>query len=236
MGRRPGAAVPHSRRRCCRRCETARQTSARRSRAFRRLDPHPWHRWRSAGRDHRARLLRAGHDEVHLRHGLLRAAEYRDDAGALAPSPADDDRLPARRQAHLCARRRDLRCGRGGAVAARWAPPRRSRVRGRRAGAKADRGRGRLFRPGVRRPRRAALGCRSPRRHPRPHAQHRPRRHRARGAGGGGLPDPRHARRDACRLARRGRDRASRRRRHDRERCHDAVFGRHSGRAGGSPR
>ncbi len=44
-----------------------------------------------------------------------------DAAGALAEPAADDDRLPARRQGDLCARRLDLRRRRGGAVAARRA-------------------------------------------------------------------------------------------------------------------
>ncbi len=38
--------------------------------------------------------------------------------GAIAPSPAHDDRLSARGQAHLCARGRNLRCRRRGAMAA----------------------------------------------------------------------------------------------------------------------
>ncbi len=51
-------------------------------------------------------------------------------------------------------------------------------------------------------------------------------------AGGGRLSDPRHAGGDARRLARRSRHRASRRRRHDRQRGHDAVSGGYPGGAG----
>ena len=51
----------------------------RRARAgpVRRADPHPRHRRRPAGGDRRAGLLHARHDEIDLRHRLLRAAQHR---------------------------------------------------------------------------------------------------------------------------------------------------------------
>ncbi len=55
--------------------------------------PHSRHRWRPAGGDDRAGLLRARHDEIHLRHRLLRAAEHRgagrpiEKSGFSPPSP-----------------------------------------------------------------------------------------------------------------------------------------------------
>ena len=61
-----------------------------------------------------------------------------------------------------------------------------------------------LFGAGVRRPRRAALGRRCPRRDLRHHARHHRRGNRPRRAGIGLLPDPRSARRHARRLGRRG--------------------------------
>ena len=58
-------------------------------------DPHLRRRRRSAGGDRRAGLLLARHDEVDLRHRLLRAAQHRRRAGRLAASAAHHDRLPA---------------------------------------------------------------------------------------------------------------------------------------------
>ena len=77
------------------------------------------HRRRPAGRDHRAGLLLARHDQVDLRHRLLCAAQHRHDAGRLEEQAADDDRLSARRQTHLRAGRLDLRRRLLGAMAAR---------------------------------------------------------------------------------------------------------------------
>ena len=68
--------------RCCRRCATAPPISAPRCRPVRRADPHPRHRRRPAGGDRRAGLLHARHDEIDLRHRLLRAAQHRRRAGA----------------------------------------------------------------------------------------------------------------------------------------------------------
>ena len=73
-----------------------------------------------------------GHAEGDLRHRLLRGAQHRRHAGGEPQPAAHHDRLPARRQAHLCARRLDLHRRRGGAVAARRAedhPQRRRRPR-----------------------------------------------------------------------------------------------------------
>ena len=118
-----------------------------------------------------------------------------------AQSPAHHHRLSARRQAHLCAGRRDLHRRRGGAMAARRAQADRDRA-GRRTRCRSSRsGRAGLSGAGLRRARRAVLGRRGARRDVRAHAQFRRRRDRARGAGGGRLSDPRPARGDARRLA-----------------------------------
>ena len=68
---------------CCPKCAIAPAISARPSRNCSARDPDPRHRRRSAGGDRRAGLLRARHDEVDLRHRLLRAAQHRRDAGRL---------------------------------------------------------------------------------------------------------------------------------------------------------
>ena len=132
-----------------------------RRRALRRRDPDPRHRRRPAGGDRRPGLFRARHDEIDLRHRLLRADQHRRDARRLAEPAADDDRLPARRQAHLRARRRDLRRRRRRAMAARRPRHHRRRRRNRRAGGPADRAQRRLSRAGLRRARRAATGTRT---------------------------------------------------------------------------
>ena len=165
-------------------------------------DPHLRHRRRSAGGDHRAGLLHARHDEVDLRHRLLRAAQHRRGAGALAPSAAHHHRLSARRPAHLRAGRRDLHRRRGGAMAARRPASHQAGVRGQRAGAEGRSGGAGLSGAGLRRARRAVLGRRGARRAARADAQLRAGRDRAGRARGGRLPDPRPARSDARRLAR----------------------------------
>ena len=130
----------------------------------RRASAHPRHRGRSAGRDHRARLLQAGHDEIDLRHRLLRAAQYRRHAGAVARPHAHHHRVSAQRQAHLCAGGRDLHCGRRGAMAARRAQADRDRGRDRHdRGAVRPGGRG-LSGAGLCRARRTVVGCRGARR------------------------------------------------------------------------
>ena len=75
----------------------------------RRRDRHLRHRRRPAGRHHRPGLLHARHDQVDLRHRLLCAAQHRHHAGGLEEQAAHHHRLSAERQAHLRARRLDLR-------------------------------------------------------------------------------------------------------------------------------
>ena len=62
--------------------------------AVRRGDPDPRRRRRPAGGDHRPGLLPARHDEIHLRHRLLCAAQHRH-RRALEEPAADDHRLSA---------------------------------------------------------------------------------------------------------------------------------------------
>ena len=142
------------------RCATARRISARRSRE---LFGGPIRilrrRRRPAGGDRRAGLLHARHDEIDLRHRLLRAAQHRRQAGAVAQPAAHHHRLSARRQAHLRARRRDLHRRRRRAMAARRAEADRAGVRCQRARAQGRSGRAGLSGAGLRRTRRAVLGC-----------------------------------------------------------------------------
>ena len=90
-----------------------------RARTVRRQHHDLGHRRRPAGRHHRPGLLCAGHDQVDLRHRLLRAAQHRRHAGRLEEQAAHHHRLPARGQTHLRAGRLDLRRRLRGAVAAR---------------------------------------------------------------------------------------------------------------------
>ncbi len=55
------------------------------------------HRRRPAGGAHRSGVLRARHGEVHLRHGLLPAAQHRQTGRGFAQPHAHDARLPHRR-------------------------------------------------------------------------------------------------------------------------------------------
>ena len=112
-------AVRRAARDAAARCAIAPPSSARPTRLLGATDPDPRRRRRSAGGDGRAGLLRAGHDEIDLRHRLLRAAQHRRRAGRLAQPAAHHHRLSARWQADLCARGCDLRRRRRGAVAAR---------------------------------------------------------------------------------------------------------------------
>ena len=73
-----------------------------------------------AGCHHRPGLFRTGHDEIHLWHGLLCAAEHRCGHRAFEESAADDHCVPAERQDDLRARRIDFRRGGGRAMVARW--------------------------------------------------------------------------------------------------------------------
>ena len=99
-----------------------------RARIVRRADPHSRHGRRPAGGDRRAGLLQARHDEIDLRHRLLRPAQHRRRARRLAQPAAHHHRLSARGQAHLCAGRRDLHRRRRGAMAARRAEDHRQGV------------------------------------------------------------------------------------------------------------
>ena len=119
---RAAAGCSASRMRCCPKCATARPSSAsptRRCSAAR-------FAIRGIAGDQQAATIghgcfRARHDEIHLRHRLLRGSQHRRGARDVAAPAAHDHRLSARRQAHLCARRRDLRRRCSGAVAARRA-------------------------------------------------------------------------------------------------------------------
>ncbi len=68
-----------------------------RSGAVRRAHHHRRYGRRSAGRHGRPGLLRAGHGQVHLRHGLLHRAQHGHRAEALAQSAAEHPGLPLRR-------------------------------------------------------------------------------------------------------------------------------------------
>ena len=165
-------------------------------------DPDPRHRRRPAGGDHRPGLLRARHDQVHLRHRLLRAAQHRRRrrsprrTGCSPPSPTSSTAsAPTRWKARSSSPApRCSGCATGCGIIEHGGRDRRARRRGRSRP-------GRLSGAGLRRPRRALLGSARARRAVRPDPQHRPRRDRARRAGRRLLPDPRSARGDARRLA-----------------------------------
>ncbi len=178
-----------------------REVRRQRARSVRRRDRDLRHRRRPAGRDHRAGLLRAGHDQVDLRHRLLRAAQHRRDAGRLEEQAAHHHRLPARRQAHLRARRLDLRRGQRGAMAARWARHHQAGGRDRPARRQVRLDAIGLSGAGLCRHGRALLESERARRAVRADPQHRPRRARACRAGKRLLPDLRPPRGDARRLA-----------------------------------
>ena len=63
-----------------------------------RRHPHQRHRRRPAGRPVRPGLLRAGHDQEHLRHRLVRPHERRDDLSRAGRGPADHHRVAAGRR------------------------------------------------------------------------------------------------------------------------------------------
>ena len=131
------------------------------------------HRRRPAGRALRPGLLRARHGEEHLRHRLLRADADRQRGGRLGARPGDHDRLRRGRGADLRARRLGLHRRRADPVAARRPQDPEERRRERGAGAQGRLDARRLRRAGLRRSRRAVLGSRRARRHPRPHARRR---------------------------------------------------------------
>ncbi len=70
--------------------------------------------WRSACGHGRPSLLHARHGQDHLWYRLLRGSQYGRGARGIEKSSVDHHRLSTRGQAHLCARRRDLRRGRCG--------------------------------------------------------------------------------------------------------------------------
>ena len=180
-----------------------RHSATRRPALFGGADRHPRHRRRSAGGADRPGLLPARHGQIHLRHRLLRAAQHRAEGDRQPPPPADHDRLPVERRAHLCARGLDLRRRRRGAVAARRPRPDRIGRRDRHLAAEADPAQPVYLVPAF-----VGLGA--------PHwdseargaaDRHDPRHDAAgtgpRGAGMRRLPDPRPAGRDAGRPRRR---------------------------------
>ena len=165
-------------------------------------------------------LLLAGHDEVDLRHRLLRAAQHRRHAGRLArtgcspPSPTSSAAsAPTRWKARSSSPApRCSGCATGSASSSRPSE----------TGPLAAEGRSRRRRS-ILVPAFVGLGApywdrRGARRAVRSHPQHRPRRTRPRRARKRLLPDARSYRRDARRLARRQdrQHRAARRRRHGR--------------------
>ncbi len=77
LGRRNPAPPRHPRRPAARGPRLRRRFRHHRARPLRRADPDPRHRRRPAGRDPRPGLLPARHDEIDLRHRLLRADEHR---------------------------------------------------------------------------------------------------------------------------------------------------------------
>jgi hypothetical protein len=123
-------------------------------------DPDPRRRRRSAGRDLGQACFDPGMLKSTYGTGCFRAAQHRRDAGRPANRLLDHHRLPARRQADLCARRLDLHRRRGGAMAARRAPRSSARRRARNPALAetADPSQDGLPRARLHRPRRALLG------------------------------------------------------------------------------
>ena len=171
-------------------------------RSVRRRDPHPRHRRRSAGGDDRAGLLCARHDEIDLRHRLLRVAQHRRGAGCVAQPPAHHHRLsarPASAPTRWKARSSSPAPRCSGCATALHLIGKAPDVNA--LAAQADPAEQVYLVPAF-----VGLGApywdaRGARRDLRPDAQFRRRRARARGAGGGRLPDPRPARSHARRLA-----------------------------------
>ena len=119
VGRRAAQDPEHPGGAAARREGLRRRFRRHRQSALRRGDPDPRRRRRPACGDDRPGLLQARHDEVDLRHRLLRGAQHRRRHRALEEPAAHHHRLSARRQDHLRARRLDLHRRRRRAVAAR---------------------------------------------------------------------------------------------------------------------
>ncbi len=119
VGRRHASSLSRARRRASRSARQCRRSRRDGNFAVRRADRDPRRRRRSTGGDGRPGLHQARHDEGDLRHRLLRASAHGRRTRPLHQSAAHHHRLSDRRQARLCARRRDLHRRRRGAVAAR---------------------------------------------------------------------------------------------------------------------
>jgi glycerol kinase len=121
---------------------------------------HPRRRRRPAGGDHRPGLLRAGHDEIDLRHRLLRAAQHRQRHGALEEPLLTTIayRSTARRtyalEGSIFIAGAAVQWLRDGLKASSSTHPRPATLADKSADPDAER----LSRAGLRRPRRAALG------------------------------------------------------------------------------
>ena len=107
LGRGPARPVRRAARRRCPRSSIAPGRFGETC-PVRRADPDHRHGRRPAGGDDRPGLPRARRHQGDLRHRRLRADQYRRGGAALAPSPADDDRLAARRAS--AAMRSKARC------------------------------------------------------------------------------------------------------------------------------
>src|SRR5207249_2195287 len=117
---------------------------------------------RPAGGPVRAGLRRAGAGEEHVRHGSVPVAQHRQAAGRRGARADHYARLRSARRAGVRAGGQRLHRRRRDPVAARRARAHRARRGYRAARVRRARYRGRLLRPGVRRPGRAALGAERP--------------------------------------------------------------------------
>ena len=120
--------------------------------------PGQRHRGRPAGRALRAGVLRAGDDQEHLRHRVVRARQPGRRAPGAGRRPADDRGVAARRRGHLRDGGLDLRDRRRDPVAARRPRHHRRRGRGRAARRERARHRRRGVRPRVHRARLTVVG------------------------------------------------------------------------------
>ncbi len=164
---------------------------------------HRRHRGRPAGGAVRSGVLRGRRLEVHVWHRVVRAREHRRRARPIGCRAADDRGLDGSvGHVDLRARGRNFRYGRSDSVVARR--PGSDRFGGRVGGPRLN-GAGQRWcclRAGVDGARRARLGSRSARHHPRHHARHHARPPRTRHPRGHRVRGPRR-RRDAARDQRR---------------------------------